>query len=233
MNCFREESNEPHFVLVPLASQGHLIPMVDIGCFLAERGVLVRLIITPANADRIKPIIEQTKEANLSIEFIELSFPNVKFGLPPGCESIESIPDLNLSRPFFEAIYSLDEPLEAFLGSLERPPDCMITDMCNGWTGPIARKFGIPRVIFHGPSCFYISTDYNLVCHKVYDSVNNENEYVTVPDFPIKLEVTKAQTPGFLNHPLFADMRKKVSRRRVDSRRGGDKYLPRVGAIVY
>ena len=118
--------------------------------------------IPSASFHRIKPIIERTKEANLSIEFIELSFPNVKFGLPPGCESIESIPDLSLIyRPFFEAIYSLDEPLEAFLGSLERLPDCMITDMGNGWTGPIARKFGIPRVIFRGPSCFYISTDYN------------------------------------------------------------------------
>ncbi|KAJ4794720.1 Glycosyltransferase [Rhynchospora pubera] len=85
----------------------------------------------------------------------------------------------------------------------------MITDMCNAWTAPVARKFGIPRVIFQGPSCFYISTDYNLVQHKVYDKVINENEYVTVPDFPIKLQVTKAQTPGFLNNPGFEDFRKK------------------------
>ncbi|KAF3328510.1 UDP-glycosyltransferase 73C6-like protein [Carex littledalei] len=209
MTCFREESNKPHFVLVPLlAAQGHLIPMVDIGCILAERGVRVSLIITPANADRIKPTIKRAKEANLAIEFVELSFPNVKFGLPPGCDSIDSITDRGLYRAFFEAIYSLDEPLEAFLGSLERPPDCMITDMCNGWTGPVARKFGIPRVIFHGPCCFYISTDYNLVHHKVYDSITDENEYVIVPEFPIKLQVTKNQTPGFLNSPLFEDMRK-------------------------
>jgi hypothetical protein len=41
----------------------------------------------------------------------------------------------------------------------------------------------------------------------VYDSIIDVNEYVTIPDFHIKLEVTKAQTPGFLNSPNFEDMR--------------------------
>jgi UDP-glucosyltransferase 73C len=208
MTCFTKESNEAHFILVPLAAQGHLIPMVDIGHLIAECGVRVSLIITPANADRIKPIIEGAKEKNLSIEFVELNFPNEKFGLPPGCESVDQITNFEHFRAFFEAIYSLNEPLEAFIRCLERPPYCMITDMCNAWTAPVARKFGIPRVIFHGPSCFYISADYNLVHQKVYDSITDVNEYVTVPNFPIKLEVTKAQTPGFLNSEKFEDMRK-------------------------
>jgi UDP-glucosyltransferase 73C len=209
MTSVIKESNKSHFILVPLAAQGHLIPMVDIGRLIAERGVRVSLIITPANADRIKPIIERTKQTNLTIDFVELSFPNVKFGLPPECECIDHITSLELIRAFFDAIYSLNEPLESFLQSLERPPDCMITDLCNAWTAPIARKFGIPRVISHGPSCFYIYADYNLVHHKVYDSIIDDNEYVTVPDFPVKLEVTKAQTPGALSSPMFEDLRKK------------------------
>ncbi|KAJ4818571.1 Glycosyltransferase [Rhynchospora pubera] len=205
MSCYREEPKKAHFIIVPLPVQGHLIPMTDMGYLLAERGICVSLVITRANADRIRPIIERAKESNISFEFVELSFPNEMFGLPPGCESLDHITDTGLFRAFFDAIYSLDEPLETFIDSLERPPDCMITDMFNAWTAPVARKFGIPRVIFHGPSCFYISTEYNLAHHKVYDRVINENEYVTVPDFPIELQVTKAQTPGFLNSPIFED----------------------------
>ncbi|KAJ1685323.1 hypothetical protein LUZ63_016713 [Rhynchospora breviuscula] len=193
MACYREEPKKAHFIIVPLPAQGHLIPMTDMGYLLAES----------------VPIIERAKELNISFEFVELSFPNEMFGLPPGCESLDHITDTGLFRAFFDAIYSLNEPLETFIDSLERTPDCMITDMCNAWTAPVARKFGIPRVIFHGPSCFYISTDYNLAHHKVYDRVINENECVTVPDFPIELQVTKAQTPGFLNSPRFADFRKK------------------------
>ncbi|KAJ3701250.1 hypothetical protein LUZ61_004955 [Rhynchospora tenuis] len=210
MTCFRGEPNKPHFVMVPLAAQGHLIPMIDIGCLLAEHGVFVSLVITRGNANRIKPTIEQVKEFKLSMQFVELSFSNEKFGLPPGWESVDHVmasPDR--FRAFYDAIYSLDQPLEAFLKNLKRPPDCLITDLCNAWTAPVARKLGIPRVNFHGPSCFYASVHYNLVHHKIYDKVKDVNEYMSVLDFPVKLDVTRAQVPGFLNHPGFEDLRKK------------------------
>ncbi|KAJ3701039.1 hypothetical protein LUZ61_004744 [Rhynchospora tenuis] len=210
MNCLREEPNKSHFIIVPQPAQGHLIPMTDMGCLLAERGVCVSLVITRANADRIRPIIKRVKELKLPIQFVELSFPYAKFGLPLGCESVERITHkLRLYRAFIDAVYSLNMPLENFIQSLERTPDCMITDMWNAWTAPVARKFGIPRVIFHGPSCFYISADYLLVHNKAYDSVTDKDEHVTVPDFPVNLEVTKAQTPGFMNIPGFEDFRNK------------------------
>jgi UDP-glucosyltransferase 73C len=115
MTCFTKQSNESHFILVPLAAQGHLIPMVDIGRVIAKHGVRVSLIITLANADRIKPINEGAKEKNLSIEFVEFNFPNEKFGLPPGCESVDHITKVEHFRAFFDAFYSLNKPLEAFI----------------------------------------------------------------------------------------------------------------------
>ncbi|KAJ3694181.1 hypothetical protein LUZ60_009661 [Juncus effusus] len=210
MTCLRKEEPKPHFVLVPLAAQGHIIPMVDMAHLLAEHGACASLITTPANVARIKPIVDRVKETNLPIQFIELAFPSAKFGLPDGCESVELILSQELFRPFFDAIFALAEPLECFLENLDSQPVCMITDMCNGWTGPVARKFGIPRVIFHGPCCFYISAIHNLGIHKVYDNISDDNELVIVPDFPVNLEVTKLQTPGFLNHPGYEDIHRIV-----------------------
>lgn len=204
-----QEEMKPHFVLVPLAAQGHLIPMVDMAHLLASRGVRVSLITTPANAARIRPVIDRVQELDLPIQFVELTFPAAKFGLPDGCESMELIPR-GFFRNFFDAVYLLGEPLELFLKGLDSTPDCMIADMSNAWTGPVARKLGIRRVIFHGPSCFYISAAHNLEIHKVYDRVSNSFEYVTVPDFPVEVEVNKMQTPGFFNFPGLEDIRRMV-----------------------
>ncbi|KAJ4818572.1 Glycosyltransferase [Rhynchospora pubera] len=208
MASFRQETRL-HFVLVPLAAQGHLIPMIDMAHLLAGRGVCVSLVITPANATRIKPIIDRVHELDLPIQFTKLAFPGAKFGLPEGCESMELIPR-GFFRHFFDAVYSLSEPFELFLKNLDSAPDCIITDMSSAWTGPVVRKFGIPRVIFHGPSCFYISAAHNLEIHKVYDRVSDVFEFVTVPDFPVEVEVNKAQTPGFFNFPGMEDIRKMV-----------------------
>ncbi|KAF3328509.1 UDP-glycosyltransferase 73C6-like protein [Carex littledalei] len=204
-----QEETKPHFVLVPLAAQGHLIPMVDMAHVLAERGLRISLITTPANAARIKPIIDRVHELELPIQFVELAFPGAKFGLPEGCESMELIPR-GFFRNFFDAVYFLCEPLELFLKSLQSAPNCMITDMSNAWTGPVARKLGIPRVIFHGPSCFYISAAHNLEVHKVYDHISNSLEFVRVPDFPVEVQVNKMQTPGFFNFPGFEDIRRMI-----------------------
>ncbi|KAJ3694183.1 hypothetical protein LUZ60_009663 [Juncus effusus] len=203
------EEPKAHFVLVPFAPQGHTIPMIDMAHLLAERGVHVSLITTPANAARVKPIIDRVKKSNLPIQFVELTFPSARFGLPEGCESLEHfVIRPELARPFLDDIYSLDYPLECFLQNLDSRPDCMIIDMCSGWAGPVARKFGIPRMIFHGPCCFYISAAHNLEIHKVYDRISDNFESVVVPNFPIKLEVNKAQTPGFFGSPISTDLRK-------------------------
>jgi hypothetical protein len=43
-------TGQPHFVLIPLMAQGHMIPMIDMARLFAERGVIVSLVTTPYNA---------------------------------------------------------------------------------------------------------------------------------------------------------------------------------------
>ncbi|KAJ3679767.1 hypothetical protein LUZ60_017778 [Juncus effusus] len=204
----KREKPNAHFVLVPFTAPGHTIPMIDIAHILAERGVRISFVTTPSNAVRIKHIIDRVKRTNLPIEFVEINLPSTKFGLPQGCESIENIPSKEHLRPFFEAVYSLSEPLRCFFGSLDSRPHCLITDTFDRWTGPVARKFGIPRVVFHTQSCSYISACHYLEMHKVFDCISDDFESVIVPDFPDKLIVNKDQTPGLINFPGFEDIRK-------------------------
>lgn len=93
-----EDQNPPHFVLVPLLAQGHMIPMIDIARLIAARGALVSLITTPVNAARVRPIIDKAIADGLPIRFIELKFPCAEAGLPEGCENVDLVPSKDLYK---------------------------------------------------------------------------------------------------------------------------------------
>ncbi|KAJ6798271.1 UDP-glycosyltransferase 73C6-like [Iris pallida] len=106
-------------------------------------------------------------------------------------------PSHNFSKPFFTAISLLREPLETFLREVHPRPSCMITDFCNWWTSEAARELKLPRFIFHGPCCFFILSSHNIYRHRAYDGVEDEFEPVVVPGLPQRIEVSRAQAPGW------------------------------------
>ncbi|KAI3472019.1 hypothetical protein Pfo_028707 [Paulownia fortunei] len=83
-----------NFILIPLMAPGHIIPMIDMAKLLAERSVRVTII------------------SGLSIRLLQIRFPCQEAGLPPGCESADSLPSYDLIRNFFVAINMLQQPLE-------------------------------------------------------------------------------------------------------------------------
>ncbi|XP_010942697.1 UDP-glycosyltransferase 73E1-like [Elaeis guineensis] len=195
-----------HFILVPLvAAQGHTIPMLDMARLLAERGARVSFITTPVNAARIKPIIDRVKDSHLPIQFVTLPFACAKAGLPDGCENFDLLPSTEYVKAMFEGTSVLQEPLELFLRELRPKPNCMIADMCNPWTMEVARKLRIPRIIFHGPSCFYLLCQHNIALHSVYERVADDFEPFLVPDLPRQVQVNKAQALAFATGPEWAN----------------------------
>ncbi|KAG6497390.1 hypothetical protein ZIOFF_045289 [Zingiber officinale] len=76
---------KPHFVLVPLFAQGHMIPMVDFGCLLAARGALVTIVTTPVNTTRIKSFVDRANADGLVIRLAELQFPCAEQWPKPTC----------------------------------------------------------------------------------------------------------------------------------------------------
>nr|XP_043609463.1 UDP-glycosyltransferase 73E1-like [Erigeron canadensis] len=187
-----------HFVLFPLMAQGHMIPIVDIARLLAQRGCIVTIITTPVNANRFKPVIARAKDdEKLKIQLLELRFPSVEVGLPEGCENFDMIQSAPLFLKLFEAAGMLEEPAEKMLKGLTPAPSCIISDNLFPWTGDLARKLNIPRLVFHGPGCFTFLCIHMAMHTNLLEKIVSDSEYFVLPGIPDHIELTKVQASGW------------------------------------
>ncbi|EEF42835.1 UDP-glucosyltransferase, putative [Ricinus communis] len=107
------QTHQLHFLLAPLMSQSHLIPFTDMAKLLAQRGLIVTIIMTPINADRYSKIIELAKNSNLRIQFLTLQFLGKEVGLP---EDVKTwIPFLRRSHIPFLSMYRWKRTTGGFL----------------------------------------------------------------------------------------------------------------------
>nr|WIW42770.1 UDP-glycosyltransferase [Nicotiana tabacum] len=164
---------QPHFVLFPFMAQGHMIPMIDIARLLAQRGVIITILLTPSNANRFNTVIARAIETGLKIQVIDLYFPSSEAGLPEGCENCDMLASIDMMKNFFLAAQMLESQVVDLLQELNPLPSCLISDMCFPWTTNVAKNINIPRIVL--------------------ENVNSDNEYFSVPGFPDKVELTKAQ----------------------------------------
>lgn len=184
-----------HFLLIPLLAQSHIIPLTDFAKLLARRGVFVSIITTPRNATRYESIINLAKTANLKIQLIPLKFPGQEFGLPEGCENMDTLTSIALVKPFLDACKKLEKPLENLIEEMEPKPNCIISTNALPWTQELAQKCGIPSYIFQTVSCFTVFCSRVLSDSKVQERVNSDSDSFLVPNIPHKIEFTKSQLP--------------------------------------
>ena len=203
----QSQPHQLHFVLIPLMTQGHLIPMIDIAKILAQRNVVVTIFTTPLNAIRFRTTIDRAViKSGLSIRILQLQFPYAEAGLPQGCESMDSLPSRELLTNFMTAINMLQQPLEELFEELKPNPCCIISDKHLAWTAETANKFHVPRILFDGTNCFNLLCCNNLHVSKVYESVS-DSEHFKIPGLPDQIEFTKAQLPGDFNPSSNQDMK--------------------------
>ncbi|KAF7804390.1 UDP-glycosyltransferase 73C2-like [Senna tora] len=189
----------PHFILFPLMAQGHTIPMIDIARLLAQRGVIVTIFTTPKNASRFDSVLSRAVLSGLQIRLLQLQFPSKEAGLPEGTETFDMLSSVDMVFGLFNGINMLHNTAEKLFDELKPPPTCIISDMCIPWTIQLAQKYGIPRIAFHGFSCFCLHCLHKIRSSKVAESITSESEYFSVPDIPHHIEVTKDQIPGSMS----------------------------------
>ncbi|XP_059306976.1 UDP-glycosyltransferase 73C3-like [Lycium ferocissimum] len=188
-------SRELHFLLIPLMSQSHIIPLTDFAKLLALHGVNVSIITTPLNAQKYKSIITHARKTNLKIQLIPLHFPSQEVGLPQGCENLDTLSSPELFKDFFLASGMMQEPLEKLIQDLEPKPSCIISTSPLTWTQQVANKFKIPRYVFDTISCFTLYCSHILNQTKIQETLVLDSDSFLVPNVPHKIEFTKAQLP--------------------------------------
>ncbi|GFP85550.1 UDP-glycosyltransferase 73c4 [Phtheirospermum japonicum] len=106
-------------------------------------------------------------------------------------------PSFDCWLKFVNATFMLEDQVEQILQNLNPSPSCLISDLLYPWTANVAAKFGIPRLMFYGTSCFYLLCLHMLgISMGFKDIAASETEYFVVPDFPDRIEITKAQIKG-------------------------------------
>ncbi|XP_057785670.1 UDP-glycosyltransferase 73E1-like [Salvia miltiorrhiza] len=189
------ESQPPNFVLLPLMSPGHIIPMIHLAKLVAKRGVHVSIVVTHLDASRFSSRIAASGHP---IRLLKVRFPCDEAGLPPGCESADLLPSFTLLPNFFTAINLLEKPVEAMLQRLSPPPTCILSDKYIIWTVQTCDALKIPRLVFDGMSCFTQLVTHHLYTSKIYQTPD-PTQLFSVPNFPDKIEFSRSQLPGLFN----------------------------------
>ncbi|KAJ9559339.1 hypothetical protein OSB04_013953 [Centaurea solstitialis] len=182
-----------HFVLFPLMEPGHMIPMVDIARILAARRATVTIITTPVNAARFRAAVDRAVGAGLEIRLLEVRLPLAEVGLPEGFENFDLLPSADLHVQMFAAMDMLERPTEDLLRGLSPPPSCIVSDNLFPWTTDVARRLGIPRLVFYGPGCFTYLCLHIAMNTDVLDGIESDSETFVVPGIFDEIKLTKAQ----------------------------------------
>nr|AFJ52941.1 UDP-glycosyltransferase 1 [Linum usitatissimum] len=185
-------------------AQGHMIPMVDIAKLLATTAtthrydVHVTIVTTPLNAARFAtPLARANENLPLPINLVQFRFPCTEAGLPENCENCDMLPSLESILGIFQAASLMEPDAVSLFEKLEPRPTCIVSDFCLPYTNNVAKKFNVPRISFHGFSCFCLAC---LHCMKLHEaevdlSVSSDFDSFLIPGFPGGIRFTKAQLP--------------------------------------
>ncbi|GLT98238.1 hypothetical protein SLE2022_204430 [Rubroshorea leprosula] len=209
-----------HIFFFPFLAQGHMMPFVDMGKLFASRGIKSTIITTPLNAPLFSKKIERSKNSGMDIDIKIIKFPYAQAGLSEGIESMEPSKEMGLDKisQFFWATSLLQEPLEQLLQEFK--PDCLVADMFYPWATDAAKKFEIPRLVFHGISFFSLSASACMALYKPYKKVESDDELFVVPILPGEIKLTRKTLPDHVTQGVenfFSKLFKTVGESEVTS----------------
>ncbi|PIA52867.1 hypothetical protein AQUCO_01000619v1 [Aquilegia coerulea] len=172
------DAEKLHIFFFPFMASGHMIPMIDIARLFAARGTKSTIITTPLNALLIQESIDGDKKSGLDIGVQIIPFPSVEVGLPEGCENQNSVTSPEMVLNFFKHLQDAQDLA------------CSSDATCYA-----AKKYGIPRLVFHGKCYFPLCVTENIKRFAPHEKVESDSDIFVVPGLPHHIEMTKSQLP--------------------------------------
>ncbi|GMN37683.1 hypothetical protein TIFTF001_007014 [Ficus carica] len=192
-----------HVFFFPFMAQGHLIPAIDMAKLFASHGH-TSTIITPSHyASFLSKTLEKTRFSATQIGVLTIKIPCEEVGLPRGTESLHMASTPEAQKQFFKAAGLLGPQLDELLR--RHRPDCLVADMFFPWATDVAARYGIPRLIFEGTSCFAMCASLCMFLHQPYKNVSSDSEPFFIPDFPGDIEFTRSTIPDFVKGEVEMD----------------------------
>ncbi|WCJ35788.1 UDP-glycosyltransferase 89B2 [Euphorbia peplus] len=163
-------SDNPHILVYPFQSSGHIIPLLDLTHRLLHRGLTVTVIVTPNNLPLLNPFISTYP----SSQFHHLALPSPP--IPSDSKNRLVAMMRTLRHHHYPALLN-------FFQSDPSPPVAIISDFFLGWTQELAAHFGIPRIVFSPSAAIAFSVASSTWRHHFTRTDNPENPDDTLVEF--------------------------------------------------
>ncbi|KAJ8771183.1 hypothetical protein K2173_025857 [Erythroxylum novogranatense] len=131
-----------HVAMCPWLAFGHMMPFLELGKMIAQKGHRVSFISTTRNILRLPKL---PPDIAPFIELVSLRLPHEP-NLPDEAEATVDVP-YHLVPYLKKAFDGLKEPLTQFLEGSK--PDWIIYDFAHYWLPPIASQLGVSRAFFN------------------------------------------------------------------------------------
>lgn len=196
-----EDQTEPKLrsIFLPFLSTSHIIPLVDMARLFALHGVDVTIISTKYNSTIFQNSINLDASRGRSIRTHIIDFPAEKVGIPVGIEAFNVNTPKEMIPKIYMGLYILQPDIEKLFETLQ--PDFIVTDMFFPWTADVAKKLGIPRIMFHGASYLARSAAHSVEVYRPHLKAESDTDKFVIPDLPDELEMTRLQLPDWLRSP--------------------------------
>ncbi|KAK9666800.1 hypothetical protein RND81_14G212100 [Saponaria officinalis] len=192
MDDFSNDTKKVSMFFFPFMAAGHLLPMIGIARAIASHsGVQVTIIATPKNVGLFQEAIDRDRENGHDIGFLTIELPN-KDELDEVENFLVHIP-LGLKLKVFMAVMNLKDTLKDIL--VEYRPDCLVSDPMHPWSLGVAEEVGVPRIVFHSSSLFWLCCEHVLWTSKPHEGLNSETEPFVLDGLPDRVEFTKKMLP--------------------------------------
>ncbi|CAA0807505.1 UDP-glycosyltransferase 73B3 [Striga hermonthica] len=183
---------------------GHIIPTLDLAKLFTSHGLRATIITTPPFA----PPVERARSSGHDIGLETLDFPPKNSSLPKSIAGLDQITSPELLAKFFEAMALLRDPFEHLLRDLNAT--CLVSDTFLPWTAGPAKALGIPRLVFHGMSCFALCAFEHMCIHEPHKSLSSDSDAFVLPGLPHELTFVRSQVPSMDENNQFSRERERM-----------------------